>query len=203
MIKDFGFEHISTGDVLRAEIEAGSELGKEAQTHMASGGLVPDQLIIDMVLGKIKAIQDQGKHVLLDGFPRTIGQAESLDSAVKVDVALNLVVPTEDTVTRISNRWTHKPSGRVYAYDYNPPKVEGKDDETGEDLIQREDDKPDAVRQRLAAYDELTAPLIGHYDAQGVLKAFDGSDFPDLVAADRRSDAIYAGVEPFLRAKLG
>jgi len=184
LIKDFGFSHISTGDVLRAEIRDGTELGKEAKSYMDSGGLVPDQLVIDMVLGKIGEIKAAGGRVLLDGFPRTVTQAKELDAKFTVDVAMNLAVPNEDIVKRISSRWTHPASGRVYAYDYNPPKKEGLDDDTGEPLIQRDDDKPEAVRARLKAYDDQTAPLVGHYEAQGVMKQFDGSDFPDLVAAD-------------------
>merc|ERR1711957_591913 len=129
LIKDFGFVHVSTGDVLRAEIRAGSALGNEAKAHVESGGLVPDKLVIDMVIGKIGEIKAAGGIVLLDGFPRTVGQAKELDSKFTVDVAMNLQVPSDDIVRRISNRWTHLPSGRVYAYDYNPPKQEGIDDE--------------------------------------------------------------------------
>lgn len=202
LIKDFGFSHISTGDVLRAEIRDGTALGKEAKSYMDSGGLVPDKLVIDMVLGKIGEIKSEGGRVLLDGFPRTVVQAKELDGKFKVDVAINLAVPNEDIVKRISSRWTHPASGRVYAYDYNPPKKEGVDDETGEPLIQRDDDKAEAVRARLSAYDEQTAPLVGHYNDQGVMKQFDGSDFPDLVAADKRSDAIYKSLKPYLEAKV-
>jgi len=202
LIKDFGFSHISTGDIMRGEIREGTALGKEAKSYMDSGGLVPDQLVIDMVLNKIGEIKAAGGRVLLDGFPRTVGQAQSLDAKFKVDVAMNLAVPSEDIVKRISSRWTHPASGRVYAYDYNPPKKEGCDDETGDPLIQRDDDKPEAVRKRLAAYDEQTAPLVDHYDAQGVMKQFDGSDYPDLVAADKRSDAIYKSLKPYLESKV-
>jgi len=202
LIKDFGFSHISTGDVLRAEIREGTALGKEAKSYMDSGGLVPDQLVIDMVLNKIGEIKAAGGRVLLDGFPRTVVQAKELDAKFKVDVAMNLAVPNEDIVKRISSRWTHPASGRVYAYDYNPPKKEGFDDETGDPLIQRDDDKPEAVRKRLSAYDEQTAPLVDHYDQQGVMRQFDGSDYPDLVAADKRSDAIYKSLKPYLEGKL-
>ena len=111
-----------------------------------------------------------------------------LGKHITVDMALNLDVPTETIVERISNRWLHPGSGRVYAYDYNPPKVEGKDDETGEDLIQRDDDKADAVRTRLATYDKLTAPLIEYYRAEGVLKEFQGTE----------SDVIYPMVKAYL-----
>merc|ERR1712014_258471 len=108
---------------------------------------------------------------------------------MKVDVALNLAVPSEEIVKRASARWLHPASGRTYAYDYNPPKVEGKDDETGEPLIQRDDDKPEAVRKRLQGYDEQTKPLLEFYQDQGILAQFDGSDHPELLAKDKRSDA--------------
>lgn len=202
MIKDFGFDHISTGDLLRAEIEAGTSLGVEAKNFMDKGDFVPDSLVINMILGRIERIVSDGKHVLLDGFPRTLVQAEQLAKSTKVDIALNLTVPIDDIIERISNRWIHKTSGRVYAYDYNPPKIDGLDDETGEPLIQRDDDKPEAVRQRLKVYENSTAPLIKYYSDLGVLNEFDGSDYPDLIAANRRSDAIYASVKPYLTSRM-
>jgi len=123
-------------------------------------------------------------------------QAEALGKQMAVKAALNLAVPTEEIVKRISGRWMHPASGRTYAYDYNPPKVEGKDDETGEPLMQRDDDKPEAVRQRLNAYDDLTKPLLDYYKQQGVLAEFSGEDQPQLIAQDRRSDAIYKTLKP-------
>lgn len=200
LIKDFGFHHISTGDMLRAQVRAGTPLGVKAKSFMDSGGLVPDDLIVDMVLAEMNGLKTE--RVLLDGFPRTGAQAEALGKHVKVDVALNLAVPTEDIVKRISSRWMHPGSGRTYAYDYNPPKVEGKDDETGEPLVQRDDDKPESVRQRLQGYDDQTLPLLGFYEKQGVLAVFDGSDYPDLVASDKRSDAIYKSLRPYMEDKL-
>merc|ERR1719327_2167094 len=180
IIRDFDFHHISTGDMLRAQVRAGSDLGKEAKQYMDSGGLVPDKLIIDMVLAEVK--QAAAERVLLDGFPRTAAQAETLGANMKVDMALNLAVPNEEIVKRASGRWIHPASGRTYAYDYNPPKVEGKDDETGEALIQRDDDKPEVVRERLKMYDAQTLPLLDFYKSKGILAQFDGSDHPDLVA---------------------
>ena len=194
LIKDFNFHHISTGDMLRAQVRAGSELGTVAKKHMDAGELVPDQLIIDMVTAETASAN--ATDVLLDGFPRTAAQAEALGSVMKVDMALNLAVPYSDIVKRISSRWVHPTSGRTYAYDYNPPKVLGKDDETGEDLVQRDDDKPEAVTSRLQGYDNQTKPLLDFYAKQGVLAQFDGSDYPDLVAADKRSDAIYKSLKP-------
>jgi len=200
LIKDFGYKHLSSGDMLRSHVKAGSELGKKAKSFMDSGKLVPDDLLIGMILSEIEVADTD--RVLLDGFPRTKPQAEALDAKTKIGMALNLQVPNEDIVKRASMRWVHAASGRVYAYDYNPPKVEGKDDETGEALTQRDDDKPETVRARLAVYDEETSPLAGHYAKQGVLREFDGSDHPDLVAKDRRSDAIYKSLKPHVESQL-
>lgn len=200
LVKDFGYHHISTGDMLRAQVRAGTALGQEAKKHMDTGSLVPDGLIVDMVLAEVGGVKTD--RILLDGFPRTAVQAQTLGKHMKVDLALNLSVPKEDIVKRISSRWMHAASGRVYAYDYNPPKVEGKDDVTGEPLTQRDDDKPEAVRKRLDDYDQVTSPLLEFYREQGVLKEFDGSDHPDLVAQDKRSDAIYKSVKPLLESML-
>lgn len=201
MIKDYDYYHISTGDLLRAQVREKTPLGQEAATYMNAGGLVPDEVVIKMVLGEIA--ENKTKNILLDGFPRTRVQADKLDAGLKdlglkIDLALNLDVPADEIVGRISSRWTHPGSGRVYAYDYNPPKVQGKDDVTGEELIQRDDDKPEAVRKRLEAYNSQTAPLIDYYTQQGVLSAFNGDNQPDLVAAGRRSDAIYAAAKNVL-----
>eukprot|EP00931_Biecheleriopsis_adriatica_P106094 TRINITY_DN80605_c0_g1_i1.p1 TRINITY_DN80605_c0_g1~~TRINITY_DN80605_c0_g1_i1.p1 ORF type:complete len:267 (+),score=70.02 TRINITY_DN80605_c0_g1_i1:78-803(+) len=200
LIKDFGFHHISTGDMLRAQVRSGTALGLEAKQHMESGGLVPDDLIIGMVMQEVGDLTTD--RVLLDGFPRTRGQAEALAKHKQVEIALNLAVPTEEIVKRISSRWLHPGSGRTYAYDYNPPKVEGKDDQTGEPLIQRDDDKPEAVRARLQGYDDQTLPLLDFYKEQGILAQFDGADQPELLAQDKRSDAIYASLKPYLEQKL-
>jgi len=194
LIKDFGFHHVSTGDMLRAQVRSGTPLGLKAKGFMDKGELVPDDVIVGMVLEEVK--EKKAEHVLLDGFPRTSVQAEALGKHMAVNAALNLAVPTEEIVKRISGRWMHPASGRTYAYDYNPPKVEGKDDETGEPLIQRDDDKPEAVRQRLNAYDDLTKPLLDYYKQQGVLAEFSGEDQPQLIAQDRRSDAIYKTLKP-------
>eukprot|EP00930_Biecheleria_cincta_P047382 TRINITY_DN32834_c0_g1_i1.p1 TRINITY_DN32834_c0_g1~~TRINITY_DN32834_c0_g1_i1.p1 ORF type:complete len:242 (+),score=40.49 TRINITY_DN32834_c0_g1_i1:80-805(+) len=196
LIKDFEFHHISTGDMLRAQVRQGTDLGLQAKKHMDSGGLVPNELIIGMVMSEISGVATS--RILLDGFPRTREQAEALNNAKKVELALNLAVPTEDIVKRISSRWIHAASGRTYAYDYNPPKVEGKDDETGEPLVQRDDDKPESVRSRLQLYDDQTLPLLDFYKAEGCLHQFDGSDHPELLAQDKRSDAIYASLKPFM-----
>lgn len=197
VVRDFDYLHISTGDMLRAHVRDGTELGVKAKGFMDSGGLVPDELIIDMLLDKLKAVGSQSR-VLLDGFPRTEQQAMTLDKAAPVDMALCLDVPFEEIVRRASDRWIHPASGRTYSVSYNPPKVEGMDDETGEPLVQRDDDKPDAVLKRLNAFSTMTDPLRRYYGEKNVLAEFTGNDAPDLVSADRRSDAIYQGLRPYL-----
>ena len=156
---------------------------------MDSGALVPDALIIKLVLEEIAKLPSS-TSVLLDGFPRTVPQAEALGEQLTVDIALNLDIPEDTIVERMSGRWIHMASGRVYAYDYNPPKVEGKDDVTGEALEQREDDKPETVRARLQKYAEVTMPLIGYYSDQGVLAEFAGTE----------SDVIYPMVKAHLES---
>jgi nucleoside-triphosphate--adenylate kinase len=185
LLKDFTLLHISTGDILRKNILENTDLGKMASSYMNSGKLVPDDLVVSMVLGEKK----EGKSVLLDGFPRTITQAESLQKSMKVDAVISLVIPHQTIVDRIANRWVHMPSGRTYAYDYNPPKVIGKDDVTGEPLSQRDDDKPAVVKARLENYEKMTKPLISYYEKIGVpLRHFHGTE----------SDVIYPKVKEFL-----
>jgi adenylate kinase len=199
--------HLSVGDVLRGHVAAGTALGAEAKGFMATGALVPDELIVKLAAEELRTHGSAHAHVLLDGFPRTVVQAEALAAhGTPVHLALDLAVPTEEIVARISSRWVHAPSGRVYAYDFNPPRVEGQDDETGEPLVQREDDTPEAVRARLLAYDEFTAPLTQHYSASAndtEYRSFDGASHPELVAADKRSHAIWSEMEGFLQERLG
>eukprot|EP00614_Pseudopedinella_elastica_P006738 CAMPEP_0172590722 /NCGR_PEP_ID=MMETSP1068-20121228/9351_1 /TAXON_ID=35684 /ORGANISM="Pseudopedinella elastica, Strain CCMP716" /LENGTH=217 /DNA_ID=CAMNT_0013386785 /DNA_START=125 /DNA_END=778 /DNA_ORIENTATION=- len=191
ILKDFSFTHLSTGDVLRANVRAGTEIGKEAETYMKAGSLVPDDVMVRLVLAEVENCSSAAS-ILLDGFPRTVPQAIELDKHISVDLALNLNIPTEVIVERISNRWIHPGSSRVYAYDYNPPKIEGFDDETGEPLVQRDDDKPEAVRTRLLTYEKETAPLIAYYQAEGVLTSFSGTE----------SDVIYPIVKAHLEKEL-
>ncbi|HHB11860.1 MAG TPA: adenylate kinase [Chromatiales bacterium] len=159
----FGIPQISTGDMLRAHVKAGTELGKQAKKIMDEGGLVPDDIIMGMV--KERIAQDDCKNgFLLDGFPRTIAQAEALrDEGVKIDAVVEIDVPDEEIIKRLSGRRVHPGSGRTYHILYNPPKVEGKDDVTGEPLIQRDDDKEETVRKRLEVYHQQTEPLIEFY----------------------------------------
>ena len=154
---------ISTGDMLRAAVKAGSPLGREAQKIMASGALVSDDLIINLVKERI-AQPDCDKGFLFDGFPRTIPQADAMKAAgVKLDYVLEIDVPFEAIIERMSGRRSHAASGRTYHVKYNPPKLEGKDDVTGEALIQREDDMEGTVRKRLEVYSAQTRPLVDYY----------------------------------------
>ncbi|BCA65601.1 adenylate kinase [Fluviibacter phosphoraccumulans] len=159
----FGIPQISTGDMLRAQVKAGTPLGMEAKKHMDSGGLVPDAVIIGMVKERLK--EDDCKNgYLFDGFPRTIPQAEAMKEAgVPLDIVLEIDVPDQDIIDRMAGRRVHLASGRTYHVTYNPPKVAGKDDVTGEDLIQRDDDKEETVRHRLDIYHSQTKPLVTFY----------------------------------------
>lgn len=159
----FGIPQISTGDMLRAAVKNKSELGMLVEQVMATGGLVTDEIIIAIVQERIKQA-DCANGFLLDGFPRTIPQAESMvEAGVAIDVVLEIDVDDEEIVSRLSGRRVHLDSGRIYHVTFNPPAVENKDNETGEDLIQRDDDKEETVRKRLAVYHEQTEPLVGFY----------------------------------------
>ena len=159
----YGIPQISTGDMLRAHVKSGSELGKAAKKIMDEGGLVSDDIIMGMV--KERITEDDCKNgYLFDGFPRTIPQAEALKEAgVPIDAVVEIDVPDEEIIKRMSGRRVHLASGRTYHVTFNPPKVEGKDDETGEDLIQRDDDQEDTVKARLKVYHDQTEPLIDFY----------------------------------------
>ena len=159
----FGIPPISTGDMLRAAVKAGTALGMEAKRVMESGKLVSDELIIHLVKERIAA-QDCAKGFLFDGFPRTIPQADALKAArVRLDFVLEIDVPFDVIIERMSGRRAHLASGRTYHVKFNPPKVEGKDDATGEPLVQREDDRPETVKKRLDVYSEQTRPLVAYY----------------------------------------
>lgn len=159
----FGIPQISTGDMLRAAVKAGTELGKKAKAVMDAGGLVSDDLIIGLVKERL-AQNDCKNGFLFDGFPRTTPQAEAVKAAgIAIDAIVEIKVPDESIVDRMSGRRIHQPSGRTYHVKYNPPKVAGKDDATGEDLVQRPDDKEETVRKRLQEYHKLTAVLSDFY----------------------------------------
>ena len=161
--REFNIPQISTGDMLRAAIKAGTELGLEAKKIMDQGGLVRDDIIIGLVKERI-AQPDCANGFLFDGFPRTLAQAEAMvEAGVNLDAVVEIDVPDEAIVERMSGRRVHIASGRTYHVKYNPPKIEGKDDETGEDLVQRDDDKEETVKKRLAVYHEQTEVLVDFY----------------------------------------
>lgn len=163
LCEHFGIPQISTGDMLRSAVSAGSELGKRVQAVMDSGALVSDEIIIELVQARIRQ-SDCAAGFLFDGFPRTIPQAQALDDAgVEIDRVVEIQVPDEEIVNRIAGRRVHPASGRVYHVTFNPPRVAGKDDETGEPLVQRDDDAEATVRDRLAVYHQQTHPLVEFY----------------------------------------
>lgn len=181
----FGIPQISTGDMLRAAVKAGSELGLKAKGIMASGGLVSDDIIIALVKERI-TLDDCKNGFLFDGFPRTIPQAESLvDAGIVIDDVVEIHVDDEVIVSRLSGRRVHANSGRIYHVTYSPPKQEGIDDETGESLIQRDDDKEQTVRRRLDIYHEQTEPLVKFYQN---LTDQNGSSGPNFIKVDGVGD---------------
>lgn len=191
LAEKYGIPHISTGDIFRANIKNNTELGKKAKSYMDAGQLVPDELVVDLVVDRIKD-EDCMKGFILDGFPRTIPQAEALDYALnnqneKIDYAINVDVPDENIITRMSGRRACVGCGATYHIVYNPTKVEGICDACGQNLILREDDKPETVKKRLEVYHEQTQPLIEHYEAKGALLTVDGTqDINDVFAAITR-----------------
>lgn len=187
----YGIPHISTGDIFRANIKGGTELGMKAKTFMDQGMLVPDEITIGMLMDRIHEA-DCVKGYVLDGFPRTIPQAESLTEALKgmnesIDYAVNVDVPDENIVNRMGGRRACVACGATYHVQFNAPKAEGICDTCGEKLVLRDDDKPETVQKRLNVYHEQTQPLIDYYEKAGVLKEVDGTKnmedvFNDIVA---------------------
>ncbi|WP_394922222.1 adenylate kinase [uncultured Robinsoniella sp.] len=180
--------HISTGDIFRANIKNGTELGKKAKTYMDQGLLVPDELVVDLVVDRVQQ-SDCANGYVLDGFPRTIPQAEALDAALanlgdKVDYAINVEVPDENIINRMGGRRACVGCGATYHVAYNPPKKEGTCDIDGEKLILRDDDKPETVKKRLDVYHDQTQPLIEYYSSKQILKEVDGTvDMEDVFTA--------------------
>ena len=188
LAEKYGIPHISTGDIFRANIKNGTELGAKAKEYMDKGLLVPDELVVDLIMDRFKA-DDCKNGYILDGFPRTIPQAEALDAALaangeKIDYAVNVEVPDENIVNRMSGRRACVGCGATYHIVYNPTKVEGKCDTCGADLILRDDDKPETVLNRLKVYHEQTQPLIDYYKKQNILKSVDGTQPMEKVFAD-------------------
>ena len=186
MIADkYGLPHISTGDIFRANIKEGTELGKKAKTYMDQGLLVPDDLVVDLVVDRVKN-PDCEKGYVLDGFPRTIPQAECLDKALEqmndsMDYAINIDVPDENIITRMGGRRACVGCGATYHVVNIPPKKEGICDRCGKELILRDDDKPETVKKRLDVYHEQTQPLIDYYTKKGIIRDVDGTQQMDDV----------------------
>lgn len=184
----YDIPHISTGDIFRANIKEGTELGRKAKEYMDQGALVPDELVVDLIMDRF-AKDDCKNGYVLDGFPRTIPQAEALDAALvkngeKVDYAINVDVPDENIVNRMSGRRACVGCGATYHIVYNAPKVEGVCDTCGEKLILRDDDKPETVLNRLKVYHDQTQPLIDYYEKAGVVRNVDGTqDMNDVFNA--------------------
>lgn len=184
----YGIPHISTGDIFRANIKGGTELGMKAKEYMDQGKLVPDEITIGMLLDRIHE-EDCKNGYVLDGFPRTIPQAESLTAALKergekMDYAIDVDVPDENIINRMSGRRACLACGATYHIAYNPPKKEGVCDQCGEPLVLRKDDKPETVKNRLEVYHQQTQPLIDYYKKEGILAQVDGTQNMDQVFED-------------------
>ncbi|OYY92766.1 MAG: adenylate kinase [Hydrogenophilales bacterium 28-61-23] len=194
----YGIPQISTGDMLRAAVKAGTEMGLAAKKIMDAGGLVSDEIIIGLVKDRILEA-DCAKGFLFDGFPRTIPQADAMKAAgVPIDAVVEIDVPDEEIVKRMSGRRVHVASGRTYHVVFNPPKVAGKDDETGEDLIQRDDDKEETVKKRLDVYHAQTEPLVKYYSDWGNSGAAGAPQYfkvSGVGAVDGIRDACFAALD--------
>jgi len=182
---DFKLPYIATGHILREAVKDQTELGRHAKAYMDEGKLVPDELVTDIILQAIGSTEAEDGFVL-DGFPRTVRQADSLAEGMRnmdreLNAAILIDVPDEDVLRRMSGRRVSVKTGRVYHVDFDPPKHEGRCDVDGSRLVQRDDDKPETVKNRLAVYHEQTEPLINYYEDQGLLRRFDGTRSPTEV----------------------
>jgi nucleoside-triphosphate--adenylate kinase len=190
IVRDFGLSHVSSGDLLRAHMRDGTPLGSEAKSYIDQGNLVPDSVMVGLITEELKKLDTSSW--LLDGFPRTKPQAEALQEEAPINVVVNLVIPFDTIVDRIKDRWLHPGSGRIYNLVFNPPKVAGKDDVTGEDLIQRDDDKPESVLNRLEVFQANTEPVLEFYREMGILQDFKGTE----------SKKIWPHVEKYLKTVI-
>ncbi|MCJ1234432.1 hypothetical protein MMC14_002393 [Varicellaria rhodocarpa] len=189
---------VSSGDLLRASVQNKTPLGLQAESKMNSGELVPDEMILRLILNELKSRQwvspkssvsdalpveasnDPTASFILDGFPRTAGQASRLDAIVPINLVVSLITPIDIILSRIASRWVHAPSGRVYNTDFNAPKVQGKDDITGEPLTKRLDDDEETWKQRLKKFEETSRPLLDHYEKQGILWTVRGNSSDEI-----------------------
>jgi adenylate kinase len=196
---DFDLPYYATGDILRAAVKDDTELGKEAKRYLEDGQLVPDELIIQVIAERL-ASEEAEDGFLLDGYPRTIPQAEALDEVLEqrgrsLTAVLLIEAPDDEVVRRLSGRRICAKAGHVYHVEFDPPKNEGVCDQDGSRLIQREDDKPETVRKRLAVYHKQTEPLIEWYDERGLLRRFDGARTPDEVHSRIRATLATLALE--------
>ena len=185
IVGDFDLPYFSTGDILRAAVKEGSELGQEAKSYMDKGDLVPDELICRVIMERVDS-DEAADGFLLDGFPRTTGQAKALEDALErrsrsLTAALLIDVEDDVVIKRLSGRRVCSKNGHNYHVDFDPPKREGVCDQDGSKLIQRDDDKPETVKHRLDVYHDQTQPLVEHYEDKGILKRFDGTRAPNEV----------------------
>lgn len=199
LIKEkYNIPQISTGDMLRAAVKAGTDLGKKAKEYMDSGGLVPDDVIIGLVKERIREA-DCANGFLFDGFPRTIPQADAMkDAGVPIEAVVDIDVPDEEIIKRMSGRRVHLASGRTYHVVFNPPKEEGKDDVTGEPLIQRDDDKEETVKKRLDVYHQQTEPLVDYYkkwEAAGETSAPKYVHIPGVGKVEEITNSIFSALD--------
>nr|XP_032812251.1 GTP:AMP phosphotransferase AK3, mitochondrial [Petromyzon marinus]XP_032812261.1 GTP:AMP phosphotransferase AK3, mitochondrial [Petromyzon marinus] len=186
----FGLQTLSTGDLVRDHIARKTEIGVLAKECVLAGRLVPDEIITELTLTEIKAIGERGW--LLDGFPRTVSQARALSDRYPLGAAINLDVPFATITERLTARWTHPGSGRVYNTHFNPPRKPGVDDETGEPLVQRVDDRPETVTARLKEYSARTEPVLIYYGEKGLLHSFTGTE----------TDVIWPHIDEFLATRI-
>mgnify|MGYP000049370202 CR=1 FL=1 len=177
LVEDRELSHLATGDILREEVEKESELGLEAKEYMDKGDLVPDELVVDMVEKRL----DAAKGYLFDGFPRTIDQADALSEVIDLDLVLYIEIDSEEAVRRLSARRVCSDCGRIYNKNFKKPEQEGVCDECGGELYQRDDDKPEVIRDRFDTFLDETAPLIDYYTDKGLLVEIDGEQDPDKV----------------------
>ena len=190
LVDTFQLVHLSSGDLLRGHIDKQTSVGIEAKQFIDQGLLVPDQTILQVVLKELE--QHHHSSWLLDGFPRTLSQTTSLLSDVTPHAVINLNVPFDTIIERVRGRWIHPPSGRVYNDSYNPPQVPHVDDVTGEALVQRPDDHPSAVQERLRQYETLTKPVLDYFNDKGMLRTFTGTE----------SDVLWPKIRQFVEDQL-
>ncbi|XP_056270727.1 adenylate kinase 4, mitochondrial [Pseudoliparis swirei] len=188
--QSFGLQYLSSGHFLRESIAANTEAGLLVRTYVERSMLVPDHLMTRLMLPRLEQLI--GHSWLLDGFPRTLSQAREMNSLCQLDLVISLIIPYETLRERLSDRWSHPASGRVYNMGFNPPRVQGKDDITGEPLVQQDDDKPEALMARLRHYKDVAKPVIDLYKSQGILHSFSGTD----------TDRIWPYINSLLSTKM-